>query len=344
MANIVYKRSPPASRRGILNLAALQAAQAHHVVVFRPGGTAGGNVYVTWAAVVAELAELDGPKVVYFDDSLAACEIPSGASDCNGAVFAGDNQAPLTQAVTILEGAVITNLSGVTDGLDVGFSGTTPPITIGASGKLRVDQGARLKCGGAGPLIRYSSGGYLYLGERVLLAQPTGAADGLIQVDAGTLYVATQDAVGIASTVFNGAGNVSVQVLAMPSTLSATHANLGGAFAIEGGIDPDVGSIVLAGYTSLGYRLGLRSKLNAVDTSGGGPYAYNLPNPALYVDGYEEIVKDSGNGAATNNITITCTTASGLIDGNDTASITTNNGSLTFRTDGTIWNTVAMVG
>jgi len=344
MANIVYKRSPPASRRGILNLAALQAAQAHHVIVFRPGGTAGGNVYVTWAAVVAELAELDGPKVVYFDDDLAACEIPSGAWDCNGATFAGDNHDPLGRVVTVVEGAVLQNLAEVTDGLDLTFSGTAPPITLAASGKLRVDQGARLKCGGAGPLVKYTSGGALYLGERAQLYQPTGGADGLVQVDAGTLTVGTQEGVIIYNGAFNGAGNVDVTVTALPNLLSAVHANLTGFFAVEGAIHPDTGSTALSGYTARGYRLGIRSKLNTVDTSGGGPYSYNLPNPADYVDGYEEIVKDSGNGAATNNITVTCTTASGLIDGNDTALIALNNGAITFRTNGTIWHAVAQVG
>jgi len=268
MANIVYKRSPPASRRGILNLAALQAAQAHHVIVFRPGGTAGGNVYVTWAAVVAELAELDGPKVVYFDDDLGTPTIPTGAWDVNGAVFAGDDQAPASRSLLIEEGAVIQNLARIEAGLSVSFSGTTAPIVL-TGDKLRVDHGAILACSDAGPIIRCASGiNYLYLGQRAILSTPTGAAPGLVQVETGaSLLMLTQETVAIGDNVFSGGGDVGVTVAAAPDAISETHAGLTGAFVLEGTIPIAQASKMLEGAHTFASAADLASTANAKGAS-----------------------------------------------------------------------------
>lgn len=49
--------------------------------VFQPGGTAGGNVYTDWSLLMADLAAVDGPKVIEFDTLLAGPGygvIPSG--------------------------------------------------------------------------------------------------------------------------------------------------------------------------------------------------------------------------------------------------------------------------
>ena len=47
--------------------------------VFQPGGTAGGNVYTSWALLHTQLAATAGNKIVFFDDRFSSpCVIPSG--------------------------------------------------------------------------------------------------------------------------------------------------------------------------------------------------------------------------------------------------------------------------
>jgi hypothetical protein len=51
-----------------------------YTFVFRPGyaGPSQPNVYTSWAALMADLDAVDGPKVVQFDDTDGAITIPSG--------------------------------------------------------------------------------------------------------------------------------------------------------------------------------------------------------------------------------------------------------------------------
>lgn len=51
------------------------------VFVFRPGGTAVDNVYITWASLFAALSIVNGPKIVEFDDTNAPITIPAGGYD-----------------------------------------------------------------------------------------------------------------------------------------------------------------------------------------------------------------------------------------------------------------------
>src|SRR5688572_10949123 len=46
--------------------------------VFRPGGVDGGNVFTTWAPLVAAMALVQGYKTLQFDNSIAPCVIPAG--------------------------------------------------------------------------------------------------------------------------------------------------------------------------------------------------------------------------------------------------------------------------
>lgn len=86
--------------------------------IFRPAEPApAGNVFASWAALVAAAAAAVGSKLVYFDDTLAPCVIPAGAWDFGSSTtFAGSDGLPSgsggpnTTPVTIDDGATLAHV------------------------------------------------------------------------------------------------------------------------------------------------------------------------------------------------------------------------------------------
>lgn len=78
--------------------------------VFQPGGVASGNVYDTWANLVAAAAAFPGKKLVYFDSSFAPCSIPAGAWDfASSTIFKGANKQGPGTPLAIADGATLVN-------------------------------------------------------------------------------------------------------------------------------------------------------------------------------------------------------------------------------------------
>lgn len=57
--------------------------------IWRPGGIAGGNVYTTWASLVAAVAAVSGPRFIGVDTDLGAAIIPAGNWDLSPAGISG---------------------------------------------------------------------------------------------------------------------------------------------------------------------------------------------------------------------------------------------------------------
>lgn len=102
-------------------IAALFGAGAS-TVVWRPGGVSSGNVFATWAEVVAAVAALNGSVTIVLDASIAPAVIPAGAWDLrpagvNGPVEIVDGTKSgtgITPFITIAHAAVtIHGLSGI---------------------------------------------------------------------------------------------------------------------------------------------------------------------------------------------------------------------------------------
>jgi hypothetical protein len=107
-------------------------------VVWRPGGVSAGNVFATWAEVVAAVAKMNGDITIAVDMDLAAAIIPAGAWDLRPAgvsgtvtlVAAGRVTPYYLQLVTIANAAVsIHGLTGL-DGIQVDNRSTVDVITI----------------------------------------------------------------------------------------------------------------------------------------------------------------------------------------------------------------------
>lgn len=109
-------------------------------VVWRPGAVSSGNVYATWAEVVAAVAVLQGAISIVVDMDGAAATIPAGAWDLRPAgvsgpvmlVAGGNNTAYFSQFVTIANAVVtIHGLTGL-DGIQIVNQATSNVITISA--------------------------------------------------------------------------------------------------------------------------------------------------------------------------------------------------------------------
>lgn len=104
-------------------------------VVWRPGAVSSGNVFATWAEVVAAVATLNGNITIALDNSLAAAVIPAGAWDLrpagvNGSVvIVGATKTNATSFITIAAAAVtIHGLSGIQD-VSIDSQSTSDVIT-----------------------------------------------------------------------------------------------------------------------------------------------------------------------------------------------------------------------
>ena len=130
----------------IRQLIALLFGPGASTVVWRPGAASSGNVYGTWAEVVASVAALQGAVTIAVDTDLAAAIIPAGAWDLRPAGVSG----PVTMVngskiaatafaiplVTIANAVVtIHGLTGIRD-LQVDNRSTADVITTSAADRV----------------------------------------------------------------------------------------------------------------------------------------------------------------------------------------------------------------
>jgi hypothetical protein len=78
--------------------------------VFRPGATPHDNVFSDWALLMAALGEVEGRKILEFDDSVTSpCVVPPGSWNMRDVVWAGYGPRPgaTRTLVVIREGAIL---------------------------------------------------------------------------------------------------------------------------------------------------------------------------------------------------------------------------------------------
>jgi hypothetical protein len=117
------------------------SAALSNVFVFRPGGVANPsqNIFTTWASLYAALILRDGPKVIEFDGTFGACQIPAGGPyamlNVEWRGMPGGTGGARTQ-VDILDGASFTNLRTFRN-IVVGHQCTvTPPVADLGNGDI----------------------------------------------------------------------------------------------------------------------------------------------------------------------------------------------------------------
>ena len=132
---------------------ALLPSNTQTVFVFRPGGTAGGNIYTSWTELMTALGNTSGPKRLEFDASLGAISIPVGGPyDMTNTVWAGIGSLAMgQQLITVPEGVSFTGLRFFDRGVLVRFTGTTPPVAdLTASSQNIFFVDSSMQCVGAG--------------------------------------------------------------------------------------------------------------------------------------------------------------------------------------------------
>lgn len=76
--------------------------------VFKPGGTAEYNTYVSWLALLTDFNLVDGPKIIQIDDSIVSpALIPSSTNNLSGSVLMGHADQKGNYPVIQLEDGVI---------------------------------------------------------------------------------------------------------------------------------------------------------------------------------------------------------------------------------------------
>jgi hypothetical protein len=143
-----------------------------YTFVFRPGyaGAPQPNVYTSWSALMTELGLVDGPKIVQFDDTDGACQIPSGTWDFgDDTTLVGVREGALGTGVivTVLNGGVLRDVHGLGQGLILRSTSATPILTWSTFGTstprvLHLNDGAQLDSTGASnPFANLGDGDHL---------------------------------------------------------------------------------------------------------------------------------------------------------------------------------------
>ena len=140
--------------------------------VYRPGGTAGGNVYTTDVTLLAALAALPGAKTVWVDDSITSPAVLNQAGmNLDGVEFTGvANYNTATGGAALEFGTAATALWGTLSfrgALAVTFAGTTVPlfsIATAIEANLFLSEGVEITCPGGQPFVNVdSASGFLFV-------------------------------------------------------------------------------------------------------------------------------------------------------------------------------------
>lgn len=274
-------------------------------LVYRPGGTAGENVFTDWTLLMAALAQLQGTRVLQFDDSLVSpIVVPVGGPyDMTGVVW---STVPdhLVQ-VQIPEGASFTKLRAFTDRIHVRFTGATPPIAdfTFADEAVSVDNGAELSSSGAGPMIDISgSNATFFVGAQAGFFFVAHAVVNISAAVTVSVFMQGSESALSASTFSGVVGSTLNLVLATsaPFVYSISQAAFLGTLVPQNAsrsfnfpITPIVGATVLSAVAT--------KELVLVDPTAGA-FALTLPAAAA---ARAETILIKNAGASANNVTVT---------------------------------------
>lgn len=133
--------------------------------IFRPGGVAAGNVYTDFALLKADHDIVDGPKIIYLDDSVSPITIPANTYDFSNTLlkkFAPPNYPTMGGSatnVTVSNGVVFTNNRLLVSGLTLRSFSVTPVLTMDAtSGLVLLLEGAELETAATSPFLSKTAG------------------------------------------------------------------------------------------------------------------------------------------------------------------------------------------
>lgn len=209
--------------------------------VYRPGGTAGDNVYTDWMDLVNAMSSVEGKKMLEFDDSIATpCVIDHGVWEMKDVTWTGyaprSVQGAYRAVVEIKEGAVFRNLRMIGGQITVKNSATATSPISDFHGDNHVHIGLREDGGnsqfmnvGTVPMFSLGANPVKFFIQNCLFG--IGSTSPLIGHTSGTLQLTLlgQNRIG-ANVVASAPGaSVSFQVLTSAASIGADQTTITGA-------------------------------------------------------------------------------------------------------------------
>ncbi|MHB8107964.1 MAG: hypothetical protein ACYDH4_11150 [Candidatus Cryosericum sp.] len=182
-------------------------------LIFRPGGVATQNVYVSWAALMVGFALANGLVTIEVDDSIAPANIPVGIFDMEGrAVFVPSNPGG-ESVLNIVDGGQLLNPVAVRGDLIVQGSPTVVASLAftGPSRDFYLEDGAALLLvGGTRSMIDVSSPRLSFMVSLAALFPGTVGHEMFNMLPGSTVFVSfgNQSDLAPANTPAVGSGNV----------------------------------------------------------------------------------------------------------------------------------------
>lgn len=133
--------------------------------IYRPAGSAMGNVYTSWAACHTAASAYRGLSRIRIDSPGVGAQIPAGIWDMRDIVISGFEHVTTSGPNDILEvqdGASFTNLARIEGPLRFESVSSSPAMTVGSPHSLICSTGVIMRSNGA-PLIDVLEGNLFYL-------------------------------------------------------------------------------------------------------------------------------------------------------------------------------------
>lgn len=190
---------------------ALNASADRNSFVFRPGGTAGGNVYVTWAALYADLILTSGNRVVFFDNTFTdPVTIPAGTyTGMSGVVFTSANQVIINSVEVDLADGVTFDELPILQSINLVSISSSPVISLsGASRTWYLDKESTISSENAEFAKLDSSGVILFL---ITASNVSNAGINTFNmINSSELIIYLEEAANVSASCFedDGSGNI----------------------------------------------------------------------------------------------------------------------------------------
>ena len=120
-----------------------------NVIVFQPGGTAGSNVYTTWATAYAALIAIKGFRILDVDISFGAAVVPAGAYTVGPDTLFRAAFTDGFTTLTISEGATFDTIAMLDNLVITATNTATPIVTASASAVALRMRGSTITPGSA---------------------------------------------------------------------------------------------------------------------------------------------------------------------------------------------------
>jgi hypothetical protein len=178
--------------------------------VFRPGGVAGGNVYTSWASLMAAAKQRSGPVWIEVDSSLAAANVTAGAWAFDSVTLLARDQ---TSALTFEQGATLAAATLTVIGLIIETDSAAPVMTLAGYEDINLLLGGGVLAGaGAAPFFDVTGGGPLFNLSLGFLGDGTLPVVTVAAGQSAGIYALANSQIGAAALAGAGTVNAAVDV------------------------------------------------------------------------------------------------------------------------------------